>query len=58
MVEKSYGLTFYNVSGSPDAVARSLCSEIAAEDGTVDFLFGVFDGDRPLAGTIKGGLKF
>ena len=57
MVQKSFGLMFTNVSGAPEAMAQYFKwfggQPVGKEHSRVGGTFGF----RPLAGTIKGGLK-
>jgi hypothetical protein len=57
MVQKSFGLTFTHVSGAPDAPVSYFKWFGEQPDGKYHVSVMVKLGDRPLVGTIKGGLK-
>ena len=57
MVQKSFGLTFTNVSGAPEALVLYFKWFGGQPDGRQHSSLGVFFVDRPVVGTIKGGLK-
>ena len=54
-VQKSFGLTFTNVSGAPEALVSYFKRFGGQPDGKYHSSVVVKGGDRPLGGTIKGG---
>ena len=56
MVQKSFGPTFTHVSGAPEAPVSYFTWFGGQPSGKEDFFVLVFFVDRPLVGTIKGGL--
>ncbi len=57
MVQKSFGPTFTHVSGAPEALVSYFKWLGGQPDGKAHSWLMVFFVDRPLVGTIKGGLK-
>jgi len=57
MVQKSFGPTFTHVSGAPDAPVSYFKGFGGQPSGKEDASVVVVLRDRPLVGTIKGGLK-
>ena len=57
MVQKSFGPTFTHVSGAPEAPVSYFKWFGGQPDGKYHPSRVVFFVDRPLVGTIKGGLK-
>ena len=57
MVQKSFGPTFTHVSGAPDAPVSYFKRFGVQPVGKQHSRMGGELGDRPLVGTIKGGLK-
>ena len=57
IVQKSFGLMFTNVSGVPEALVSYFKGLGGQQDGKYDSSLRVFFVDRPLVGTITGGLK-
>ena len=57
MVQKSFGRTFTNVSEDLEAPVSYFKGFGGQPDGKDDSSLRVFFVDRPLVGTIKGGLK-
>ena len=57
MVQKSFGRTFTHVSGAPEALVSYFKGFGGQPAGKEDFVVHGFVVDRPLVGTIKGGLE-
>ena len=57
MVQKSFGFTFTNVSGAPEALVSYIKGFGGQPAGKEDSSVVVEFGDRCLVGTIKGRLK-
>ena len=57
MVQKSFGPMCTHVSGAPEAPV-SYFKGLGGQPSGKEYFFMVFVVDRPLVGSIKGGLKF